>query len=441
MNKRMIIKSYPVKNSLKGSVAIPGDKSISHRSIIISSIANGKSIVSNILKSEDVLSTINAIKSLGVKIHKKNNKLIIYGKGLKSLKIPKKELYLGNSGTTARLMSGILASQSFKSKLTGDRSLSKRPMDRIINPLKIMGANFKSNNKMLPLIIIGKKNLKPLNFRLTVPSSQIKSGLLFACLRVQGYSKIIETSITRNHTELMLKQFKANISITKKNNYKKIIIKGGKELKPCNIKVPGDFSSAAFFIVAALLVKGSHIKLKNINLNPTRTGLLKALTLMKGNIKLKNIKIINKERVGDIVVKYSKLKGCYLNNKFASTMIDEYPILSIAAANAKGSSKFTGLKELRVKESDRLMGISNNLKKFNIKCLVKNNGITIIPNINKKNRIVEINSKGDHRMAMSFAIMGMVSEKGVKINNSEYIKTSFPNFISKINSIGAKILR
>lgn len=441
MNKNMIIKSIPVKNPLKGSIAMPGDKSISHRAIIISSIANGKTIISNILESEDVFNTLNAIKNLGVKIQKKNNKLIIYGKGLRSLKIPKKELYLGNSGTTARLITGILACQSFETKLVGDKSLSKRPMDRIINPLKKIGASFKSKNKKLPLIIMGKKKLNPLSYKLLVPSSQIKSGLLFACLNIEGYSKIIETSVTRDHTELMLKQFKANISVTKRNNYNKIIIKGGKELKACKINVPGDFSSASFFIVAALLIKGSNITLKNINLNPTRTGLLKALYLMKGNIKLKNIKIINKERVGDIIVKYSKLKGCYLNKKFASTMIDEYPILSIAAANATGSSKFTGLQELKIKESDRLKAINDNLRKFNIKCFIKNNGITIIPSISKNNKIVEINSNNDHRVAMSFAIMGMISKKGVKINNSEYINTSFPSFISKINSIGAKIIK
>jgi len=435
----MIIKSYPVKKPLRGSLIIPGDKSISHRSIIISSISNGKSIVSNILESEDVSNTLNAIKNLGVKIQKKNNKLIIHGRGLKSLKIPKKELYLGNSGTTARLITGLLANQSFNSKLTGDTSLSKRPMDRIINPLKKMGASFKSKNKMLPLVIKGKINLKPLNYKLPFPSSQIKSGLLLACLNTKGYSKIIETSITRDHTELMLKEFKANIFITKKNNYKKILIKGKKELKACNISVPGDFSSASFFIVAALLIKGSNVTLKNINLNPTRTGLLKALSLMKGNIKLKNIKIINKEKVGDIVVKYSKLNGCYLNKKIASTMIDEYPILSIAAAHAIGPSKFTGLKELRLKESDRLKSISDNLKKFNIKCSIKNNNITINPSVDKKNKIVKINSKKDHRVAMSFSIMGMLSKKGVIIKNSEYINTSFPNFISKINSIGAQI--
>ena len=437
----MIIKSYPIKKPLRGIAKIPGDKSISHRSIIISSISNGKSVISNLLESEDVSNTLKALKNLGVRIKKSDNKIIIYGNGLKSLKKPKRTLFFGNSGTTARLMTGLLANQCFQTNVSGDSSLSKRPMDRIINPLKKMGAIFKSSNNRLPLTIKGKVNLRPIKYKLVVPSAQIKSGILLACLNTAGLSKIIETSITRDHTELMLKEFKADINIVNKNKNKIISIKGGKKLKACNIKVPGDFSSASFFIVACLLTKGSSIKLRNINLNPTRTGLLKALSLMGGNIKIINIKKINNEKTGDILVKYSKLKGCSLSKKISPIMIDEYPILSIAAAHASGTSIFKGLKELKIKESNRLKAIKNNLEKFGSKCVIKKDSIIINPIKNKKNNLIKIDSKKDHRIAMSFAIMGMLSSKGVTINNAEYINTSFPNFINEINKIGAKILQ
>ena len=436
----MIIKSYPIKKPLRGIVKIPGDKSISHRSIIIPSIAKGKSTISNLLESEDVFRTLDIMKNLGVKIKKKDKKIFIYGRGLKSLINPNKKLYLGNSGTTARLITGLLVNQSFNTTLTGDKSLSKRPMDRIIIPLKKMGANFNLKNNYLPLKIKGNLLLKPIRYKLKIASSQIKSGILLACLNVRGLSKIIETSITRDHTELILKQFKANISITKKNNYKIINIKGKKELKACNINIPGDFSSASFFIVSALLIKGSDVILKKINLNPTRIGLLKALSLMGGNIKIKNKKFINGEKIGDIIVKHSKLKGCSLNKEIVPTMIDEYPILSVAAAYASSSSKFIGLSELKIKESNRLLAISNNLKKFGVKCLLNKDSIIIIPTRNIKNKIIKIDPKNDHRIAMSFAVMGMLSTKGVVIKNSEYIKTSFPNFINEMNKIGAKII-
>jgi len=435
----MIIKSKPVTMPLKGKIKIPGDKSISHRSIIIPSISKGKTTILNLLESDDVLKTLNAFKNLGVKIIKKRNKYIIYGKGLKSLKKPKKYLYLGNSGTSARLIIGLLSSQNFKTKLKGDKSLSKRPMSRVIIPLKKMGAKIDSKNNRLPLTVNGNLNLKSINYILPIASSQIKSCLILASLNTKGKSKIIENLPTRNHTELMLKNFNANITIRKKNNKNIIYIKGKKELKTSNINVPGDFSSASFFIVATLLIKGSKLNLKNINLNPTRTGLLRALIKMGANIKIKNIKNINSEKIGDIFIKYSKLKGCILDKKIVPTMIDEYPILSIAAAHAKTASKFKGLKELKVKESNRLIAISNNLSKFGAKCKLNDNEIIINPIKNKKNKIIVIDSKKDHRIAMSFIIMGMLSEKGVIVKGCEYINTSFPNFIKEIKKIGANI--
>jgi len=435
----MIIKSNPVSNSLKGKVIIPGDKSISHRSVIIPAISKGTSRISNILESEDVKRTINALIKLGVKIEKKDKKLFIYGNGLRSLIKSNKNLYLGNSGTSARLLIAVLSCQYFDTKITGDSSLSKRPMDRIINPLKMMGGNFLSNNNFLPIVIKGNRKLKPIRYNLNIPSAQIKSGIILASLHIKGKTQIIEKLLTRNHTEIMLKTFGANIKINKYPNKKIITLCGQKELKASNINIPGDFSSAAFFIVAALITKGSSITLKNINLNPTRTGLLKALKLMKGKIKIKNKKIINGEVVGDILVKYSKLEGCNLNKKIAPTMIDEFPILAIAAANASNPSKFYNLKELKVKESNRLLAISKNLKKCGVKNIIKNDDLIIFPQNKKSNKVIKINSKKDHRIAMSFAIMGMVSKKGIIINNAEFINTSFPKFIKTINNIGGKI--
>lgn len=433
----MIVKSRIVNNPLKGTVVLDGDKSISHRAVMVSSISKGKSIISNILESEDVSRTINTFLKLGVRIKKKNNKLVVYGKGLYSLKKPNKIIYLGNSGTSARLLTGILAAQPFNTTITGDKSLCSRPMGRIIKPLLQMNARLKSKNNKLPLFIQGGQKLKPIKYKVPLPSAQIKSGLLLASLYINGKTQIIEKSITRNHTEIMLKSYGANIKIKNKI----INLKGGKELKASKINIPCDFSSASFFIVAALIVKGSFIKIKNINLNSTRIGLLKALHLMGGKIKIKNKKKICGETVGDIEVKYSKLKGCNLKSNISPTMIDEYPIIAIAASQASSPSKFNGLKELKHKESNRLNSISLNLKRCGIKNIIKNNNLTIYPSKNNQNKVIKIDPKKDHRIAMSFAVMGMVYKHGIKIKDAEYINTSFPNFIEKINNIGANIFR
>ena len=437
----MKIKSLPNKKSLSGKIIVPGDKSISHRSIIITSISNGKSVISNLLESEDVIKTLKALKKLGVKIEKKNNKYIIYGKGLNSLKKTRKNLYLGNSGTSARLLIGLLSPQPFDSKIYGDSSLSKRPMNRIIKPLTKMGASFLcKKNKKLPIKIKGNKNLKPIKYNIPIPSAQIKSGILLASLYIKETSIVTEKINTRDHTEKLLKIFGSKIIVKKRIKGQKILIKGKKELKAHNLKIPGDFSSAAFFIVAALIIKGSKVTLRGINLNPTRTGLLKALSLMKANIIIKNKKYVNGEVVGDIIAKYSKLKGCNLKPAIAPLMIDEYPILSIAASFASGPSKFYGLNELKYKESNRLLLINRNLLKCGIKSKINNNNLTITPSNLKLNKIININSEKDHRIAMSFAIMGMLTTKGIIIDDAEYINTSFPDFIKKINKLGANII-
>ena len=430
--------SSKINSGINGIIKIPGDKSISHRSIIIPAISKGISEVKNILMSDDVMHTLKAFRSLGVKIINEKNKIIIYGNGLNSLSKSKKNIYLGNSGTSARLLTGLLSSQLFITTLEGDKSLSSRPMKRITDPLKIMGAQFDNTLGTLPLKIIGSK-LKSSKIEIEIPSAQIKSGLILAAINTQGISNIIEKNITRDHTENMLQSFGADIKIKKNGNETSIVINGKKELKSKNIDVPSDLSSSAFFIVAALINKGSKIYMKNININPTRDGLLKALKKMGAKIDIKNLRMLSGELVADIDVEHSILTGCELDAEMAKLMIDEYPILSIAAAFANGPSLFRGLKELRVKESDRLELIRLNLLKCGCECEVINDDLLIKPS--KKNMIVnnKIRTDFDHRIAMAFTVMGSKIGK-LHIEDAESINTSFPNFINIFNNAGGNIL-
>jgi len=430
--------SNKIKRGIFGNINIPSDKSISHRSIIIPSIAKGISEINNLLMSEDVLHTLEAFKALGVKIENNYDKIIIHGKGLNSLTKPNKNIYLGNSGTSARLLTGLLASQPFDSILEGDESLSSRPMARIMDPLKLMGAEFENISGTLPLKIIGK-SLNKSKIEIKIPSAQIKSGLILAAINAEGVSHLIEKNITRDHTENMLKSFGADIEIQKNGNETSIYINGKKELKSNNIHVPSDLSSGAFFIVAALINKGSKITMNNININPTRDGILKALKKMGAKINTKNQRKVSNEILADLEVEYSDLYGCELDSEIAKLMIDEYPILSIAAAFAKGPSIFKGLKELKVKESDRLELIRLNLVNCGCDCEVINDNLFINPSkiynpINNK-----IRTNFDHRIAMSFAVMGSKIDNLI-IEDAECINTSFPNFVEKFNNAGGNIL-
>ncbi len=425
------------ESGLKGKPIIPGDKSISHRSIIIPSISNGVCEVNNILKSDDVLKTLEAFKLMGIKIEEKGNKLIIIGNGLNSLREPKKDLYLGNSGTSARLLTGLLSSQKFNSVITGDDSLSSRPMKRITDPLKIMNASIETNNGSLPLIIKGR-DLKNSEIDILIPSAQIKSGLLLAALNTEGQTVINEYNITRDHTEIMLKAFGADIKTNFSEDKKIITINGNKELESKNIDVPCDLSSSAFFIVAALINSNSNIYLKNINNNPTRNGILLALNKMNAKIKLINKRAVNNEEVCDIEVASSNLLGCDLDESFSKLMIDEYPILFVAASFASSPSVFRGLGELRVKESDRLELMRVNLLRCGVRCEVVNDDLFIYPSKNFKNDNEGIKTNFDHRIAMAFAVMG--SKIGpLKIMDSDSINTSFPSFAQEFNRIGGNI--
>ena len=430
--------SSKIVSGLNGEINIPGDKSISHRSIIIPSISKGICEISNILKSQDVMHTLDAFRLMGVKIEELKNKIIIHGRGLNSLQKPNREIQLGNSGTSARLLAGLLSAQKFNTTLLGDQSLSLRPMKRITDPLKLMNAKIETSNGCLPIKIYGRE-LQNIEIRIDIPSAQIKSGIILAALNVKDKSTIFETNITRNHTEIMLESFGANIDISKKNNETKIVVKGKKELLAKNIEVPGDLSSSAFFIVAASINQNSKIKLKNININPTRNGIILALDKMGAKINITNKKFINNEKVADIFVKSSKLHGCELDEKFAKLMIDEYPILSVAAACADSPSVFKGLSELRLKESNRLELIKNNLLRCGCHCEIKGDDLFINPLNKTEVNQLNIKTDFDHRIAMAFAVMG--SKIGnLMIQDPDSIKTSFPNFVDEFNKAGGNII-
>ena len=430
--------SHSINSGINGCPIIPGDKSISHRSIIIPSISKGVCEISNILRSDDVLHTLEAFKLMGVKIIEENNKLIIFGNGLNSLKKPNKSIYLGNSGTSARLLTGLLSSQNFDSVLIGDDSLSNRPMKRISEPLTKMNAKIQTKDGGMPISIKGQ-DLKPYNMHLEIPSAQIKSGLLLASLNTSGETNITENRVTRDHTETMLEAFDANIVVRKNHNKKLIRIIGKKELKSKNIDVPNDLSSSAFFIVSALINDNSHIVLKNINNNPTRNGLILALKKMGANISFSNERKNNEEVVCDIEVSSSNLKGCELGPEIADLMIDEYPILAVAASFANSPSIFRGLKELRVKESDRLNLINLNLQNCGVKSKIIDDDIFIYPSKNYNIKKNKIRTDFDHRIAMAFCVMG-TKVGPLDIEDSTSINTSFPTFKNQLNKLGAKIL-
>ncbi len=426
-----------ITKGINGIPKIPGDKSISHRSIIIPSISNGFCEINNILKSEDVMHTLNAFKAMGVNIEDNGKKLIIQGKGLNSLNESKIDIYLGNSGTSARLLTGLLSSQNFKSVLTGDKSLSSRPMQRITDPLSKMNAKIFTTKGSLPLTI-ERSNLKPAEIDLKIPSAQIKSGLLLAALNTEGETNITENKITRDHTEIMLQSFGANIEIKKIDKKKIIKVIGKKELVSNNIDVPNDLSSSAFFIVAALINSNSNITLKNINNNPTRNGIILALKKMGAKIKLINNRTNNNENICDIEVINSNLHGCELGPEFADLMIDEYPILAVAASFADSPSIFRGLKELRVKESDRLKLILLNLQNCGVNCKSENDDLYIYPSKNYQIKNNIIRTDFDHRIAMAFCIMG-TKIGPLNIEDSNSINTSFPTFKKELNNLGGRI--
>lgn len=410
-----------------GEIEVAPDKSISHRALMISAIAEGTSRIKNFLRAEDCLSTLNCLKKLGVEITEKNDEIIVNGSGLK-LKKPAEILDAGNSGTTVRLLSGILAGQNFSTKIIGDNSLSRRPMQRIIEPLQKMGAKIKSNNGYLPLEITGK-NLKPINYVSKISSAQVKSCVLLAGLYAQGITSFTEPEKSRDHTERMLKNFGGKISVEKNT----VSVEGVAKLNSATIVVPGDISSAAFFIVAASILPGSELLIKNVGVNPTRTGILDVLKRMNARIKFENEQKLGEEPTADILVKYSELKSTEVTKEEIPRLIDEIPILAVAATQAEGTTRITGAEELRVKESDRLKTISTELQKMGAKIQELKDGL-IITGPTKLSG-AKVNSYQDHRIAMALSIAALIAEGDTEISNKEWVNISFPEFFSTIKKI------
>ena len=426
---------------LKGNILIPGDKSISHRLVILSSIAIGRSNIKGLLKSDDIMKTIGAMQNFGASIEFKNSfNCSIKGVGLGGLLEPKSALDFGNSGTAARLIMGLSASHSITTLYVGDSSLSIRPMDRVLKPLINFGSNYSlRKDNYLPAILKGSDNPIPFSFDLEEPSAQIKSAVLLGALNTPGITTVKDKFNTRDHTERLLGLYGANINITKKRNAKEISIKGVNELNGIDVSVPGDPSSALFPIVAALICKNSDIIIKNVLINSTRDGAFRVLKNMGADISFLNHRIMAAEDVYDIRVRSSKLRGVDVPRKFSPTMIDDYPILAVAASMANGKTHFKGINELRFKESDRFTGIINLLEKNGVRVESKNDTIIIHGKCELKKGGIEIKTNLDHRMAMSALIMGLVSKKEIKIDNSETIQTSFPSFYKVMIKIGAKL--
>ena len=425
---------------LKGSIKISGDKSVSHRALILSAMSNGKTKITNLLESDDVMRTLEILRELGVKITKSNNCWYVYGNGTNGFIEPENALDCGNSGTTARLMIGAVSSNPIKCTFVGDKSLSKRSMSRVTKYLEDIGTEVNITKKdYLPLMIHGNENLLPVTHHIQKASAQIKSALILASLNIHGKTKIVEKTLTRDHTERMMKYLNINFKIKKLNNGSRIIeLNGPYEINSKDIEVVSDPSSASFFIVGALIAPGSKVMLKNIMMNPTRTAFLKILKSMGGKIKIKKTKNISGEEVGSITAEYSKLKGVNIPSKLSAMLIDEYPILSIAACQAKGKTVMKGLDELRHKESDRINSIVTNFKKIGFKITNKKNDLIIYGKDIKIKKNIKIKTFDDHRIAMSFSILNIIYDNYLNIDNKDCISISYPHFEKHLNSLTVK---
>ncbi len=437
-----IIKINNVIKPFKKKLVVDGDKSLSIRWALLASQAKGKSKSYNLLKSDDVLNTLKCLRKLGIKINFKNKICEITGNGLNNFDYKKKiTLDAGNSGTLGRLILGLLIHSQNTIILKGDKSLSKRDFIRVIKPLEKFGAKFKTRNGKLPISIKGTKFAKPINYNEDKGSAQCKSSVILAALNTRGITKI-KAKKSRDHTELLLKHLKLPIKISKKKNYDIIRIKGGNEIKPINYNIPTDISSSAFFIVLTALSKNSKINIKNVNINPSRAGLLKILKIMGVKVKLKNHKIYKGEKIADLHVKSKKyIQPINCSSKINSSAIDEFLLIFLLAARANGISHFKNLSELNKKESPRLIWGSKILNKMGIKNLVTKDSIKIYgnPNLKINNKIVIKNFLKDHRVFMTCVIAALTFGGNWKISDRDSIKTSFPTFLSKIKSLGAKI--
>ncbi|HFU9687309.1 TPA: 3-phosphoshikimate 1-carboxyvinyltransferase [Legionella pneumophila] len=424
--------SKPV-GCFKGEITVPGDKSISHRSIIFGAIAIGTSVIDGFLDGEDCIATLKAFQSMGVRIEGPDKqRVIIHGVGKYGLKQPQNIIDCGNSGTSMRLLAGLLAAQQFDSQLTGDESLLKRPMLRISRPLSQMGADVTTQDGKPPIVIKGGKKLNGIHYVMPEASAQVKSCLLLAGMYAEGQTKITENAVSRDHTERMLRTFSYPVQIQDGA----IIIDCNGECHGTRLNIPGDISSAAFFIVAASITPGSDVLIRNVGINPTRTGIIHILTEMGADIRVLNQRAYGEEPVADLHIRYSQLKGIDIPASMVPLAIDEFPVIFIAAACAQGKTTLHGAKELRLKESDRIGAMVDGLNQLGVHAEGFDDGILIEGGSIQGG---EVNSRGDHRIAMSFAIAGAVASAPVTIKNCANVATSFPSFVTTANMLHFQI--
>ena len=417
-------------NHLNGSIRVPGDKSISHRSIIFGSLAEGETKVYDILRGEDVLSTMQVFRDLGVEIEDKDGVVTIQGVGMDGLKAPQNALDMGNSGTSIRLISGVLAGAEFEVEMFGDDSLSKRPMDRVTLPLKKMGVSISGQTErdLPPLHLKGTKNLTPIHYELPIASAQVKSALIFAALQAQGQSVIIEKECTRNHTEDMLHQFGGDLSV----DGKKITVQGPQKLSGQTVVVPGDISSAAFWLVAGLIVPNSRVVLKNVGINETRTGIIDVIRSMGGKLELTDIDPIAKSAT--LTVETSDLKGTEIGGALIPRLIDELPIIALLATQAQGQTVIKDAEELKVKETDRIQVVADALNSMGAAITPTADGMII----EGKSALhgARVNTFGDHRIGMMTAIAALLVADGeVELDRAEAINTSYPSFFDDLETL------
>ncbi len=421
--------------TISGQMRVPGDKSISHRSIIFASLAEGVTKVKGFLEGEDALNTLSAFREMGVNIvGPENGELSIFGVGMHGLKAPRKPLYMGNSGTAMRLLAGLLAAQKFDSELSGDESLENRPMSRIADPLREMGAEIETGENGTPPLKIKGRDLNAIDYKMPMASAQVKSSILLAGMYAKGTTRVWEPAICRDHTERMLSGFSYPVVQNPETGCSEL--EGGKSLAAADIDVPADISSAAFFLVAASIAPGSELELSHVGVNPTRTGIINLLKLMGADIEICNERLVGGEPVADLKVRYSQLRGIEIPEQEIPLAIDEFPVLFIAAACAEGETILHGAEELRVKESDRIDAMATGLSTLGIETEVFEDGIRI------KGGVIgggEIDSRGDHRIAMAFAIASLRASSAIKIHNCANVATSFPDFVGLANRSGLRI--
>jgi len=430
--------------SLCGEVRVPGDKSISHRAIMLGALAEGETVIDGFLDGEDALATLNAFRAMGVSIDGPDQgRVVVHGVGMHGLQPPQAPLDLGNAGTAMRLMAGLMAPQPFAVTLTGDQSLSRRPMNRVVEPLRVMGANIDTApGGRPPLVIHGGARLRGINYSLPVASAQVQSCLLLAGLFAEGETITTVPGVVRDHTSRMLRGFGYPVSVCGDYNTT-VAVKGGGKLTPAHIVVPGDVSSAAFFMVAASIAPGSEIRLNHVGMNPTRCGVVEILTMMGADITVVNESLVGGEPVADLVVRPAQLKGIVIPPRLVPVAIDEFPVLFIAAACADGQTVLTGASELRVKESDRIQAMADGLQALGVDAQPLTDGM-IVNGSGREGAPAfaggQINSHGDHRIAMAFAVAALRAQGDIRILDCANVATSFPDFVGLASRAGMRIV-